>query len=247
MAAPISNQNPNQPKAVNMKRSCFKCQDVVYLNPNIRKKEDQTKFEPLNEPFDENKATATTPPKFHKDTCPYLKGYQSKPYNYEGEPEQNWPDSHQRNPPSRPQLFDEKPVPAHAKPNLKRQEVALIPKGEFEELKSDVSYIKQLLEAMIKALDKSNNGGLLFTSARDMVEIKKTSEGKLTTDPEKAEKKENEEKKLDGELDEVTQVEQKEATTTKTTKPRPKSGPVGFDMDRENEDCGEFFEGPTNF
>src|SRR5688572_12467052 len=94
----------SRPKAVNMKRSCFKCQGVVYLNPDVRKQDNPQAFDPLDEPFDP--LTATTRPKFHRDTCSVMNPSKSQPYNYEGEREENWPDNYNRTKPITPQIMD---------------------------------------------------------------------------------------------------------------------------------------------
>jgi hypothetical protein len=167
----------SQPKAVNFKRSCFKCQDPVYLNPNVRKQDNPEAFDPLDEPFDEN--AATSPPKFHRLSCKAINITKPATYNYEGEREENWPDSYNRTKPVTPNIMEpiNPPRPKAPGPGTKKQEVLIIPRAEFEAVKSDIKYIKELLEAVIRAFDESKrsakesnstNTGLLFTKAIDM-------------------------------------------------------------------------------
>lgn len=157
------------PKTVNMERKCFKCENKIFLNPDVRKKENPTAFEPLDQPFDP--LTATSPPLFHSKTCmgaPPAIVKSTKLYNYEEE---------------RQPFPDEKPefVARKREQEKKTGTIGGIQTSEFRQLIDDVAYMKGLLEAVIKAFDSalktnpSNTGSLLFTKASNMT-IKKGDE-----------------------------------------------------------------------
>lgn len=182
---------------VNHKRQCFKCNQTVFLNPAVRKKDNPTAFDPLDEAFDETKAQPGDVPKFHSKTCPVMNQRPAQ-YDYQG--------GRTRYPAD--ELFQNKPKPDF---NDDKKQEPSISSRDFKQLVEDVAYIKGLLEAVIKSFDSarkanSSNTSLLFTQASNMATEDITDEERKNLDEtEKMLNEDDEEEEEDIEDETVTE------------------------------------------
>jgi hypothetical protein len=165
----------------NIKRPCFGCGESVFLHPNIRRKDNPKLFEALDEPYQQDQKIV-----YHDCSARKQQKKESK-YNYEPERLSNPDEVYASIKPVYDKEEKQKQVNKEAAQRYKEHlemSIGVTPVNpttkqmlkDIEFMKSEISDIKMLLQAVIKIFDlatrNSNKQGdsLLFKKASSMVD-----------------------------------------------------------------------------